>query len=152
MNDLKKVLLAGIGLTAMTVDKADSFVKELVEKGRLTVEEGKELEQELKRQSKEEAQEFLNKLDAKKSSVEYATKVDVKRLEQTTPVKLRQAFEQLGPSFVKIGQILSTRSDLLPENYIKELSKLQSSVPPLNKEEVMTAIKRELPNGLSDRY
>ncbi|MBS6380894.1 MULTISPECIES: phasin family protein [Streptococcus] len=82
MNDLKKVLLAGIGLTAMTVDKADSFVKELVEKGRLTVEEGKELEQELKRQSKEEAQEFLNKLDAKKSSVEYATKEDVKRLEE----------------------------------------------------------------------
>ena len=82
MNDLKKVLLAGIGLTAMTVDKADSFVKELVEKGRLTVEEGKELEQELKRQSKEEAQEFLDKLDAKKSSVEYATKEDVKRLEE----------------------------------------------------------------------
>lgn len=82
MNDLKKVLLAGIGLTAMTVDKADSFVKELVEKGRLTVEEGKELEQELKRQSKEEAQEFLAKLDAKKSSVEYATKEDVKRLEE----------------------------------------------------------------------
>ena len=66
MNDLKKVLLAGIGLTAMTVDKADSFVQELVEKGRLTVEEGKELEQELKRQSKEESQEFLAKLDAKK--------------------------------------------------------------------------------------
>lgn len=82
MNDLKKVLLAGIGLTAMTVDKADSFVKELVEKGRLTVEEGKELEQELKRQSKEEAQEFLAKLDAKKTSVEYATKDDVKRLEE----------------------------------------------------------------------
>ena len=82
MNDLKKVLLAGIGLTAMTVDKADSFVKELVEKGRLTVEEGKELEQELKRQSKEEAQDFLAKLDAKKTSVEYATKDDVKRLEE----------------------------------------------------------------------
>ena len=72
--------------------------------------------------------------------------------QQTTPVKLRQAFEQLGPSFVKIGQILSTRSDLLPENYIKELSKLQSSVPPLNKEEVMTAIRRELPSGLSDSF
>ena len=72
--------------------------------------------------------------------------------QQTTPVKLRQAFEQLGPSFVKIGQILSTRSDLLPENYIKELSKLQSSVPPLNKEEVMTAIRRELPNELSDSF
>ena len=90
MNDLKKVLLASIGLTAMTVDKADSFVKELVEKGRLTVEEGKELEQELKRQSKEEAQEFLNKLDAKKSSVEYATKEDVKRLEEKLDALLSQ--------------------------------------------------------------
>lgn len=90
MNDLKKVLLAGIGLTAMTVDKADSFVKELVEKGRLTVEEGKELEQELKRQSKEEAQEFLNKLDDKKSSVEYATKEDVKRLEEKLDALLSQ--------------------------------------------------------------
>lgn len=90
MNDLKKVLLAGFGLTAMTVDKADSFVKELVEKGRLTVEEGKELEQELKRQSKEEAQEFLAKLDAKKSSVEYATKDDVKRLEEKLDALLSQ--------------------------------------------------------------
>ena len=90
MNDLKKVLLAGIGLTAMTVDKGDSLVKELVEKGRLTVEEGKELEQELKRQSKEEAQEFLNKLDAKKSSVEYATKDDVKRLEDKLDALLSQ--------------------------------------------------------------
>ena len=81
MNDLKKVLLAGIGLTAKTVDKADSFVKELVEK---------ELEQELKRQSKEEAQEFLNKLDAKKSSVEYATKDDVKRLEEKLDALLSQ--------------------------------------------------------------
>ena len=90
MNDLIKVLLGGIGLTAMTVDKADSFVKELVEKGRLTVEEGKELEQELKRQSKEEAQEFLVKLDAKKSSVEYATKDDVKRLEEKLDALISQ--------------------------------------------------------------
>ena len=72
--------------------------------------------------------------------------------QQTTPVKLRQAFEQLGPSFVKIGQILSTRSDLLSEAYIRELSKLQSSVPPLNKEEVMTAIRQELPTDLSEVF
>lgn len=63
---------------------------------------------------------------------------------QSTPVRLRQAFEQLGPSFVKIGQILSTRSDLLPEVYIRELSKLQSSVPPLDQEEVMRVIQKEL--------
>ena len=64
--------------------------------------------------------------------------------QQSTPVKLRQAFEQLGPSFVKIGQILSTRSDLLPEPYIKELAKLQSSVLPLSQDEVRYAIQKEL--------
>lgn len=48
MEELKKVLLAGIGLTSMTLEKADAFVKELVKKGRLTVGEGKELQSELK--------------------------------------------------------------------------------------------------------
>ena len=50
--------------------------------------------------------------------------------QQTTPVKLRQAFEQLGPSFVKIGQILSTRSDLLPEAYILSLIHISEPTRP----------------------
>src|SRR3989338_394392 len=45
-------------------------------------------------------------------------------------VKLRLAIEELGPVFVKFGQILSTRSDFLPRAYIEELQKLQSKVPP----------------------
>ena len=45
------------------------------------------------------------------------------------PENLRKAFEELGPTFIKIGQILSTRPDLLPEKYIKELAKLQDSIP-----------------------
>ena len=58
MNDLKKKFsLAGIGLTAVTVDKADSFVKELVEKGRLTVEEGRQ-QGSSKRQSKKKLKNF----------------------------------------------------------------------------------------------
>lgn len=47
-----------------------------------------------------------------------------------SPVNLRKAFEELGPTFIKIGQILSTRPDLLPPLYIKELSKLQNNVQP----------------------
>ena len=46
------------------------------------------------------------------------------------PVNLRKAFEELGPTFIKIGQILSTRPDLLSSEYIVELSKLQDSVLP----------------------
>lgn len=46
------------------------------------------------------------------------------------PENLRRAFEELGPTFIKIGQILSTRPDLLSPEYIVELSKLQDSVLP----------------------
>ena len=77
MDELKKVLLAGIGLTSMTYDKASEFVKELIAKGRLTVDEGKQLQSELKRKAKEQTAE---------SQVEhidniYATKQDIERLE-----------------------------------------------------------------------
>ena len=72
--------------------------------------------------------------------------------DKSTPRKLRLAFEKLGPSFVKIGQILSTRSDLFPEAYIKELSKLQSNVLPLPQDVVMEAIATELPVPISEVF
>jgi len=48
----------------------------------------------------------------------------------TEAMRVRLALEELGPVFVKFGQALSTRSDFLPEEYIKELEKLQDKVPP----------------------
>lgn len=90
MDELKKVLLAGIGLTSMTLEKASAFVKELVEKGRLTVEEGKELQSELKRKGEDEAKEF-DQLDVKTKTVQYATKEDVSRLEDKLDVLLKQS-------------------------------------------------------------
>ena len=47
------------------------------------------------------------------------------------PVHLRLALEELGTTFIKLGQILSTRADLLPPEYLAELTKLQDSAPPV---------------------
>src|ERR1700730_11894671 len=55
------------------------------------------------------------------------------------PEYVRRALEELGPTFIKLGQILSTRADLLPPAYQVELAKLQDAAPPL-KTEVVTAI------------
>ncbi|MDK2892643.1 AarF/UbiB family protein [Methanohalophilus sp.] len=51
---------------------------------------------------------------------------------QKNAEKLRLAFEELGPTFVKLGQIMSKRPDLLPQSYIQELSHLQDKVKPLD--------------------
>lgn len=58
--------------------------------------------------------------------------------------RLRSALEELGPTFAKLGQILSTRPDLLPPEFIEELATLQDSVPPLTQEEVVQVMEEEL--------
>src|SRR5207253_10594982 len=57
---------------------------------------------------------------------------------------LRHALEELGPTFAKLGQILSTRPDLLPPEFIDELSTLQDQVPPLTEAEVVAVMEEEL--------
>lgn len=63
-------------------------------------------------------------------------------LQQMTPVKLRMILEDLGPTYVKFGQIMSSRQDLLPPSYTHELEKLRSSVNPLPYETVRDEIIR----------
>jgi predicted unusual protein kinase regulating ubiquinone biosynthesis (AarF/ABC1/UbiB family) len=58
--------------------------------------------------------------------------------------KFRDALQDLGPTFSKLGQILSTRPDLLPPAFIEELSTLQQNVTPLTEEEVVGVIEEEL--------
>src|SRR5438093_113895 len=57
---------------------------------------------------------------------------------------LRSALEELGPTFAKLGQVLSTRPDLLPTEFIEELATLQDNVPPLTEEEVVRVMEQEL--------
>lgn len=59
-------------------------------------------------------------------------------------VKFRDALQELGPTFAKLGQILSTRPDLLPPAFIEELETLQEQVTPLTEEEVVRAVETEL--------
>lgn len=67
-----------------------------------------------------------------------------RRATAESPAHLRAAFEELGPTFIKLGQLLSTRSDLLPPAFIAELARLQDSAPPVAVEEIRAVIRSEL--------
>jgi ubiquinone biosynthesis protein len=70
-------------------------------------------------------------------------------------VRLRRALEELGPIFVKFGQVLSTRSDLFPLDIVTELSKLQDRVPPFDSELAIRMIEESLgahPDELFARF
>jgi ubiquinone biosynthesis protein len=60
------------------------------------------------------------------------------------PIHLRMALEELGTTFIKLGQILSTRSDLLPPTYLAELARLQDAAPPIPPDEVRQTLIAEL--------
>jgi len=64
--------------------------------------------------------------------------------EMSLPEGLRIAFESLGPTFIKIGQLLSCRVDLFPKDVINSLSKLQDRVEPTKFEKMETTLKNEL--------
>jgi ubiquinone biosynthesis protein len=61
----------------------------------------------------------------------------------TRPERLRLALEELGPTYIKLGQILSTRPDLIPVEFIDELAKLQDEVPPFDFSEVVQMVESE---------
>lgn len=62
----------------------------------------------------------------------------------TTPQHVRLALEELGPTFIKLGQLLSTRSDILPADYLRELSTLQDAAPPVPAAAIESVIEQEL--------
>ncbi|NOQ36174.1 MAG: ubiquinone biosynthesis protein UbiB [Methylococcaceae bacterium] len=61
-----------------------------------------------------------------------------------TPQRMRCALEELGPTFVKLGQILATRSDLFSPAYIAEFEKLQDAAPPIPFEELREQLEEDL--------
>ncbi len=72
-----------------------------------------------------------------------------------TPEHVRLTLEELGPTFIKLGQLLSTRPDLVPPAYADELAKLQDDAPPVPVDEIRDAIRQELgaePEELFSRF
>lgn len=76
MDELKKIFLAGIGFTSTSVEKAEKLINEMVEKGRVTVQEGKELQAELTRK----ATEAVPATKAEMEALDFAKKEDVEAL------------------------------------------------------------------------
>jgi ubiquinone biosynthesis protein len=70
----------------------------------------------------------------------------------STPERLRRALEELGPTFIKLGQVLSSRSDLLPENFVKELTKLQDRASPLPYAVIRNTVERELGAPIAELF
>ena len=70
----------------------------------------------------------------------------------SNPEKLRKALEALGPIFVKFGQVLSTRPDMIPSEITKELSKLQDDVEPFAWKDAKMFIEQELDQPLSEIF
>ena len=69
-----------------------------------------------------------------------------------TPYELRTTLEDLGPTYVKIGQIMSSRTDMLPRAYCRELEKLRSNVKPLPAETARAVIEQECGKTIDEIY
>ena len=94
------------------------------------------------------ALEVLTRLDPKPARWQRLARWSPLRLLPTprepAAVRLRLALESLGPVFIKLGQVLSTRRDLLPDDIANELAKLQDAVPPFPGDEAIRRIEAAL--------
>jgi ubiquinone biosynthesis protein len=68
------------------------------------------------------------------------------------PVHLRHALEDLGPTFVKLGQVLSTRPDLMPPDYETELARLQDAAPTVPPRDIISAVENALGRNLREAF
>jgi ubiquinone biosynthesis protein len=70
----------------------------------------------------------------------------------TRPTRVRLALEELGPAFIKLGQLLSTRPDLVPPEYVKEFEQLQDQVAPEPAKKIMAELQYELGGQIEDIF
>ncbi len=69
-----------------------------------------------------------------------------------TPEELVEDLKNMGPTYIKMGQLLSTRPDLLPDNYLKALASLQDDVPPIPYEDIHRIIEQQIGTRISKAF
>jgi len=69
-----------------------------------------------------------------------------------TPQRIRRVLEDLGPTFIKLGQILATRVDLFPPQYIAEFEKLQDQAPPVSFEDLLPQLEDDLGGSIDEFF
>lgn len=103
-----------------------------------------EKEQTLEQPARSESKERLKEIAAILRSHEL-----VKGL---TPEKLRAILEDLGPTYIKLGQIMSMRSDMIPKEYCEALTQLRTAVPPMPFDEVRRVVESSLGRAIEEVY
>ena len=71
---------------------------------------------------------------------------------ESVPVRIRLVLEELGPTFIKLGQVASTRADLLPHDWVEEFKKLQDMVPPAPYKDIKTVVERSLKGTIEEKF
>ncbi|HBG19007.1 MAG TPA: protein UbiB [Desulfobulbaceae bacterium] len=69
-----------------------------------------------------------------------------------SPERIRRMLEELGPSFIKLGQLMSVRADLFPPEYTEEFKKLQDSVPPVSFASIKAVVEAELGSSIDEIF
>ncbi len=70
----------------------------------------------------------------------------------TVPKRIRLVLEELGPTFIKLGQVASTRADILPPDWLEEFKKLQDDVPSFEYEEARKVVERSLGASILEKF
>ncbi|HBG06468.1 MAG: ubiquinone biosynthesis protein UbiB [Geobacteraceae bacterium GWC2_58_44] len=96
--------------------------------------------------------EYLNLAQVVAASRRVLRRSESKVAHLSAPQRLRLAMEELGPTFIKLGQLLSTRPDIIPAPFIEEFTHLQDSVPSIPFDEIKEQIERELGVPIKARF
>lgn len=96
--------------------------------------------------------DLLDRTGLRKQLPEATPEADASTQTMSVPRRFKLMLAELGPTFVKLGQVLSTRGDLLPADFIEELSTLQDQVPPFGMDEVRSQVKAAFGKSLEELY